>query len=324
MTPSRADKRFIRTSAGEIAYLEAGPPDAPPVLLVHGIPTSSFLWRHVMAHLPGLRCIAPDLMGLGDTRVDPARTDFAMPAQALMLDELLGALGIERAHLVAHDQGGAAAQILATLRPGRVDRMVLTNCVCFDNWPVPVIRQLQLFTRLPVLPDLLGRSGALAWVEKTRLGRFRRGVSDPTRLSPDAIDEYLRPLRGTPEERERFRRFLQAGSPRYTMNVVPLLRELRIPTLVLWAAEDRYLPVAWAQKLYETIPGARLAIVPGAGHFWPEEQPAELARHIGDFLCEKPPAKEEAPAPAVVPPERLVQKRCAQPAPKRARKQVNK
>lgn len=280
-------KKSVDTPFGRIAYLEAGPPTAPPVLLVHGIPTSSYLWRHVMARLaPDFRCLAPDLMGLGDTLPAPGRPDFTMPAQAQMLEAFLAALGVERAHVVAHDQGGAAAQILVAERPQRVDRLVLSDCVCFDNWPVPAIRQLMQLARLPWLSDFLGRTGIMELIEtRTPFSRMRRGVTDPSCLSAEVIAEYLRPVRGDAGERERFRQFLLAGSPRYTMAVVPLLRELRVPTLILWAADDRYIPVSWGQKLFETIPGARaLEIIPDAGHFWPEEKPAEFAASLARFL----------------------------------------
>jgi pimeloyl-ACP methyl ester carboxylesterase len=322
-------KKFIETRSGRIAYLDSGSSDLPVALLVHGIPTSSFLWRKVMRALEGrLRCLAPDLMGLGDTAVDPRTTDFSMPSQATMLEDFLDAHGVAQAHLVAHDQGGAAAQILVTNREKRVRRLVLTDCVCFDNWPVPVVRNLMRFARLP-FADVASRIGLMEFVEtRTPMSRFRRGVVNRAAFTDEAIAEYLRPLRGTPE-RARFLAFLLAGSPRYTMAVVPRLRELRIPTLVLWAAQDTYIPVAWGQRLYETIPGARrLDVIDGAGHFWPEEKPEPFADRIGDFLLEAPAA---SPSPQVPEPvadlvavERLTRNKCATAPAKKASKSTAK
>lgn len=312
-------KKLAATRKGQIAYLEAGAPDLPVALFVHGIPTSSYLWRHVMRALEGkLRCLAPDLMGLGDTVVDPAETDFSMPSQAEMLEDFLDALGVSKAHVVAHDQGGAAAQILVTLRPHRVDRLVLTNCVCFDNWPVPAVRNLMRFARLPGA-DLACRVGLMELLEaRTPLSRFRRGVVDRAALTDEAIGEYLRPLRAGPDERARFLAFLLAGSPRHTMAIVPRLRELEVPTMVLWAGEDAYIPVSWGRRLYETIPGARrFEIVEGAGHFWPEEKPAPFAERIGEFLLEAPVARRRFDED-VIEPGRLSRKKCAT-APARAK-----
>jgi pimeloyl-ACP methyl ester carboxylesterase len=287
MTPSRIDKHFVETPKGRIAYLEAGSRDRPALLLVHGIPTSCYLWRDVVAMLSGdFHCLAPDLMGLGDTLVDPDRTDFSMPSQAEMLEDFLDALGIERAHLVAHDQGGAAAQILAVRRTSRLDRLVLTDCVCYDNWPVPAIARLQALARLPLVADLANRSGLMQWLEtSTPWSRFRKGLWRPDALSRDSIEEYLRPVRGSADERRRFMRFLLAGHARYTMAVAGELRALRTPTMILWAADDRYISPSWGRKLYDDIPGAEcFELVPFTGHFWQEERPAEFASRIQAFL----------------------------------------
>lgn len=323
------DKKRVKTPLGTMAYLEEGPPDAPPILFVHGIPTSSFLWRHVIHALSDrFRCVAPDLPGLGDTEVDPDTTDFAMPAQARALEDFLDALEIDRAHVVAHDQGGAAAQILVTSRPSRVERLVLSDVVCFDNWPVPVIARLQRLARLPWVADTMARTGAMELIEKTtRLSAFRRGVSDPTLLPDEAIAEYLRPLRASAASRKRFLAFLLAGRARYTMAVVPALRALTIPTLILWAAEDRYIPPEWGRRLYETIGGAaRFEIIGDCGHFWPEERPEAFADKIGAFLSEPAKSRRDEPlrlatAPGV-PPTKEKQKCPA--APPRARKQEAK
>lgn len=339
MKRSLVSKSYVRTQKGEIAYLEAGGAGLPVALFVHGIPTSGYLWRHVLRALEGrFRCLAPDLMGLGDTVVDVPKTDFAMPSQAEMLEQFLDALGIERAHLIAHDQGGAAAQLLVTCREHRVDKLVLTNCVCFDNWPVPTVRHLMHFARIPG-SRLLCRSGLVELLQtRSRLSQFRRGVSNRAALSDEAIGEYLRPLRGSNEERERFFAFLLAGSPRHTMAVLPRLRELRRPTMVLWAADDRYIPLAWGKRLYGTIPSAhRFDVIPGAGHFWPEELPAPFAERIGEFLDETANvhaaasshgtagASPATPPKPDVPGERLAKRRCPKgPPPKTETAQESK
>jgi pimeloyl-ACP methyl ester carboxylesterase len=287
MTVSAKDKQRASTSFGEIAHLTTGPANAPPVLFVHGIPTSGYLWRHVLRFLQGdFRCIAPDLMGLGDTEVDPRRTPFDMEAQAEMLAELMTVLGHERFAVVCHDQGGAAAQIMAVRFPQRLTALVLTDCVAYGNWPVPAVARLQALSRVPLLPELAIRSGLLELLEtRTPLSAFRRGVFDAERLSDESIREYLRPLRSGRDGRARFRAFLLAGNPRYTEKVAPALRDLDVPTQILWAADDRYISPSWGKKLYEEIPGAEsFELVPFCGHFWPEERPAEFASHMSRFL----------------------------------------
>lgn len=285
MKPSLIRKQFVHTPFARVAYYERGDPSSPAILFVHGIPTSSYLWRDVIDVLsPEFRCLAPDLMGLGDTEVE-RNAELGMDRQAEMLDAFLDSVGVGTAHVVAHDQGGAAAQLFATRCTARVRRLVLTNCVAYDNWPVPAVRQLQVFARLP-FADWVNRSGLMEWVERrTPLSKFRRGVARRERLADESIAEYLRPLRGTRAERDRFMRFVVAGNARHTVAVVPALRRLFVPTLILWGADDGYIPPRWGRKLYEDIPGAeRFELIADAGHFWQEERPRAFARSIGAFL----------------------------------------
>ena len=286
---SASDKTFVSTSFGRIAVIQAGDPAAPPVLFVHGIPTSGWLWRHVIDQLQDrFRCIAPDLMGLGDSDIDPSSTPVHMEAQADMLLELMDALGHERFALVCHDQGGAAAQLVVARRPQRVAAFVITDCVAYDNWPVPAIKRLQALARLGPLADWMARLGVTEWMEKTPpLSTFKHGVFDRNKLTDEAIAEYLRPLREGPRQRQRFLKFLLAGDPRHSMRAVQGLETFEAPTLVLWAADDHFLSPSWGRRLQNDIPGAeRFELIPFCGHFWQEERPAEFAAPMAAFLEE--------------------------------------
>ncbi len=283
----KPEKKFLDTSFGKIAYLEAGGAELPPALFVHGIPTSGYLWRDVLAFLSGtVHGYAPDLLGLGDTEVAGSVRHLHMEAQSEMLLEFMAKLGHESFALICHDQGGAAAQLMAARAQDRIDRFVITDCVAYDNWPVPVIRRLQRLLRIPLVPDLLGRMGFFEWLEtSTPFSAFRRGLYDASRLDRRSIAEYLRPVRGSRIRRKLFRRFLLAGDARYTMAAVEGLRRFERPTMVIWAADDRYLSPSYGVKLREEIPGAEaFHLVPFCGHFWQEEKPAEFASLMKPFL----------------------------------------
>jgi pimeloyl-ACP methyl ester carboxylesterase len=282
------EKRYLQISYGRIAYLDVGSAAKPPVLFIHGIPTSSFLWRHVLRFLHNdFHCYAPDLMGLGDTDVDPESTPFDMDAQADMLVEFMSALGHQDFGLVCHNQGGAAAQIIAANYPQKVRCWVITDCVCYDNWPVPVIARHQKLAQVRFVSEFAGRSGLLEWFElRTPLGAFRRGMYRPDRLEDGTIREYLRPARAGGTAAERMRKFLLAGHPRYTLAAVDGLKRFFKPTLILWAGDDPYLSPSWGRRLLDDIPGAeQMEIIPCCGHFWQEERPAEFASLMGEFLA---------------------------------------
>jgi pimeloyl-ACP methyl ester carboxylesterase len=135
-------RKTVDTPSGRIAFIEKG--DGPAALFVHGVPLNGYHWRHAIGELADLRrCVAPDLMGLGYSKVGPdQKLDFE--AQAQMLLEFLDALGIETVDLVGNDSGGAVAQILDTTAPGRIRSLTLTNCDTHDNWPpeafLPIVK----------------------------------------------------------------------------------------------------------------------------------------------------------------------------------------
>lgn len=295
MTDTPLHKKFLHLPMAKVAYLEVGDDRRPPVLFVHGIPTSGYLWRHVLRFLQNdFHGYAPDLMGLGDTDVDPDTARFHMEAQAEMLLAFMSAAGHERFFLVCHDQGGAAAQLMVARQPERVAAFVITDCVCYDNWPVPVIALYQRLARIPGLLPLAGRTGLLQWMEsRTPLSAFRNGVYRREAFTDATIHEYLRPLLA-PRSLLRFQRFLEAGSPRYTLAAVDGLKRYDRPTQILWAADDRYLSPSWGKRLHEDIPGAeQFELIPFCGHFWQEERPAEFASRMGAFLAAQDIPTEE-------------------------------
>ncbi len=276
-------KCYHRVGPAELAVVEAGPDGAPPVLFLHGMPTHSYLWRHVLHELDGeVRAWAPDLMGLGDTRVSPYE-DFTIPMQAELLLEWLDVLGLDRVAVVGHEQGGAVAQQLVANHPERVSHLCLVDSVAYDSWPVPLVTRAMRLARTPGL-DVVGYAlDVPRRVAHARIG-FARAVYDRSILTGDVIDEYVRPLT-TVEGRERARRFLLAGDARYTLECVPGLRAYPGPAAVVWGADDVFLSPSWGLRLVEDLPGAgELDLLPFCGHLVPEERPAQLAAVIRRLL----------------------------------------
>jgi pimeloyl-ACP methyl ester carboxylesterase len=287
-------KRRVRVGEATIAYLDEGPAgnDGPPLLLLHGCPFSSFVWRKVIARLGDrFRCIAPDLLGLGDTETPPG-ADWSLPVQAAAVVGLLDALGIEQADVLAHDHGAAAAQLIAAEQPHRIGRLVLTNAEAYDNWPsrdeLPFIRA----TQLPVL----GRLVLWAWA-RPRLFRYAlrsgKAVHDPAVLTPELLDGYIAANLADPRRRAKTRRFLAGqldpANHRATAGALTGLRAFDHPTLIVWGEDDPHFGPEWGRRLCDDIPGARrLELLPNTGHLLMEERPDRLARLVADFLTHNP------------------------------------
>lgn len=281
-------KRRVQVGEATVAYVDEG--SGPPLLLLHGCPFSSYVWRLLIARLGGrFRCLAPDLLGLGDTETPPG-ADWSLPAQADMVIGLLDALGIEQIDVVAHDHGAATAQLIAAGHPDRIRRLVLTNAEAYDNWPsadeLPFIRA----TQLPVL----GRLVLWAW-SRPALFRYAlrsgKAVHDPTVLTPELLNGYIALNLADRRRRAKTRRFLAGqldpANHRATADAVPGLRVFDHPTLIVWGADDPHFGPEWAQRLGADIPGAhRVELLPDTGHLLMEERPDDLARLVTDFLAD--------------------------------------
>lgn len=265
------EKRPVRIPAGELAVVEAGDPDAPPVVLLSGGFTSSYLWRGLIPLLsPWMRVIAPDLLGSGDSE-SPEGADLHLPAQAVNVRSLLEALDIERSAVVGHGRGGGVAQLLAI--EGGVDALVLIDPIAFDAWPSARIADLR--SRLSDVDEAFVRS----WFGTF----FDVGMGHRDRLSDADLEEYRRPFRGEDGVR-RFVEIASAFDGEGLVGLEPRLAELEIPAFVLWGEDDAFLPAHLAERLGDALPWASVALLPGCGHFLLEDAPETAAPLIVQWL----------------------------------------
>jgi pimeloyl-ACP methyl ester carboxylesterase len=276
-------RRRVALSCGEVSYLRHG--SGPPLLLVHGVPTSARLWEGLLGDL-GERfdCIAPDLLGLGESRPRPG-ADLSSPGQADMLVRLLDALGIERALLALHDQGGAHGMQLMARAGERIRAVAFSNVVCYDNWLVPAIAVLMAAARFPRPLGALGRTGLLE-APFTRIWPFKQTVVRGP-LPAALADDWFAALRAGGPDLAAWCDYLRAQSPRYTEQAVPTLRGWAKPALVMWAAHDIFLLPSWGARLAADLPTApdQPVLLPFAGHFYHADVPRTAARVLGDFFA---------------------------------------
>jgi pimeloyl-ACP methyl ester carboxylesterase len=273
MTPAPFEHRELVVEGHRLAYLEAGA--GPPLLLLHGIPTSSLLWRDIIPALArSRRVIAPDLLNYG--RSDkPERADVSINAQARLMSGLMDALGLRRADVAAHDIGGGVAQIMAVRRPERIARLVLANSVCFDSWPIPEFEPLQE----PGAEDGTSLADFLTMMR----GFLPNGVHRPEALGQDVIEMMLEPWSDEAGKRALFRNFRRLN-PEYTQAIAGELETLPQPTLVLWGRHDPFQKLGYGERLAATIPEARLEVVEDTAHWIMEEKPEEVAARLQTFL----------------------------------------
>jgi pimeloyl-ACP methyl ester carboxylesterase len=253
-------KRRVLLPGAELAVVDAGDPQAPPVLLLTGHLTSSFQWRHLVPLLsPWTRVVAPDLPGRGDSPLADG-ADLSLRGQARVVRELLHELGIERFAVVGFAYGGGIAQLLAL--EGGVEAMVLIDSIAFDAWPSARMREIQGGLRIA------DPARVRAWVA----GAFEVGMSHRERLAPEDLEDCLRPFAGD-EGVDAFVRVLSAIDGRGLEGSERGLAALEIPALVLWGEDDAFLPAGLAERLGDALPRASIALLPGCGHFVLEDAP---------------------------------------------------
>jgi pimeloyl-ACP methyl ester carboxylesterase len=266
--PPFAPTEHATVDGVEIAFRRAG--GGTPLVLLHGIPTSSRLWDAVGADLASdFDVIAPDLLGFGES-AQPADRDVSMAAQALLAPRLLDALGLRSVVLVGHDIGGAVAQRMAVEAPERVAGLGLIDSVSFDSWPILRMRVLR------AMAPPIARRWPRRWFRLFE-GSMRRYVpkGDPR----EALAASLAAWSADAASAEAFMRNARALDARITQEVAPRLAELRVPAHVVWGERDPFQKLHWAARLRDAIPDATLTTLP-AGHFVPWELPREVAHEI--------------------------------------------
>lgn len=243
-------------------------------LLVHGMPTSAFLWRRLQALLASeLRLVALDLLGFG--RSDkPERRDLSLGTQADLVARYALALGMGPVTLVGHDWGAAVAQVVAARYPGVLAGLVLVSSHTDATWPPREYAGFHAedIDRRTTVNDLV---------------RFLREtlpacVAPTYRISDEALDGYLEPWT-TPAGMGAFFRVARSGGAALLRSLAPHLACLTVPTVIVWGESDTVTPVEEGWRLVRAFPAATLEILPGAGHLLPEEAPEALAESIQTF-----------------------------------------
>lgn len=269
-----ASRVETRHHAFDIAYHEGGDVegDSIPTLFIHGIPTWGFLFRNVCGAAG--HHLVPDLVGYGYTQhVGSGGYDRSIRVQERVLRSLLDSLGYDRVQVVAHDIGGGVALRLAC-HTDLVERLVLSNGVCYDAWPTEFIN------------DLANPYAAREWdrsdVESILDKDFAAGTYDPA----DATEEFVEGMKAPYLERNRpyvaLSRNASATNPNHTMELD--LSAVDAPTMLLWGEDDGEIGTGWAERLADDIPVEESIYLSEANHWVMQDRPDAYREALAGFL----------------------------------------
>jgi pimeloyl-ACP methyl ester carboxylesterase len=275
-TMERLDKYRdqVQTKSGPASYIDTGGPGRV-ALFVHGLGTSSYLWRHVIDQVDGQRrCVAVDLPLHGQTPA-AADQDFTLPGFARFLAEFCEGLELTDIDLVANDTGGAISQVFATGHPELLHTLTLTNCEAHNNLPPKVLLPAVWLAHMRLAARISPR--LLRDVRRGRKRFYGLGYQDIENLPEDLARFWLESQFATPELARQNQRIMTSLHARDLLAIEPALARLQVPTLIVWGTGDKFFRLKWAYWLRDTIPGATEVVeLSGARIFFPDERAAEL------------------------------------------------
>ena len=264
----------FRSTSGDVRWASLGQPGRQPVVLLHGTPFSSYVWRAVARSLArGYQVYVWDMPGYGASEKS-AGQDVSLAAQGRVFTELLAHWGLRDPLVVAHDFGGTVALRAHLLHGVRYRALALVDPVALAPWGTPFFRLVGehsiVFEQLP--PAL----------HHALVREYVSSASSPG-LHPAVLDRLVRPWLGDAGQAAFYRQIAQADQ-RYTDEIQDRYAEISIPTLVCWGQDDAWVPVAKGRELAALIPDARWEPIAYAGHLVQEDAPAELTAALVAFL----------------------------------------
>ncbi len=279
---AEVDSRFVNVNGLQVHYKESGE-GQPVVILLHGFGASVFSWREVLDPLgEGARVIAYDRPAFGLTqRPMPGEwsgeSPYSLESQVSLLTGLMDALGVEKAVLVGNSAGGTVALQTALSAPQRVAGLVLVDAAVYSEGSRfgrmgPLLNSPQLNRWGPVFArSIAGEPGDVF---------IRSAWHDPSRLTPEILEGYRKPLRAENWDRALWELTKASG----THVLAGRLGELNLPVLVVTGDDDQIVPTAGGLGLAEEIPGAGLAVFPACGHVPQEECPRAFLEAVQPFV----------------------------------------
>jgi pimeloyl-ACP methyl ester carboxylesterase len=271
--------RTVQLHTGPLAYADIG--TGPPVVFLHGVMMAGNVWEPVVDRLRDrFRCIMPTLP-LGAHRTAFRRdADLSLAGFGRLVHEFLDRLDLSDVTLVGNDH---AAVLAAAVQPsGRVARLVITACEAFDNYPPGLPgKNLRLIASVP--------GGLLATAHLLRLRRLRRlpvafGWLTKRPLPDELVDDWLEPLRRDRGVRRDLGKYAAGARREHLTTICRQLPKVTVPTLIVWASEDRIQRIDHGARLAATIPGAQLRHIADSYTLQMRDQPDQLAQLLIDFI----------------------------------------
>lgn len=275
-SPCQAPFDFSVEIDGIHLHYEAYPGHGEPIVLVHGLASSTYSWRGVIPHLTeaGFPVYALDMKGFGWSD-KPIPSDYSPTGLMKNVLAWMDALAIGSCIFCGNSLGGGIGLLMALNRPGRLSSLILIDAAGYPQEKPLFVKFLSYPLLEPLVRPFFGRPMVAA--------ALKQAFFDRDKVTRDRIEAYYARLR-TRNALAAAGKVAAGLSRDMALSVSSRLKDIRIPVLVLWGREDAWIPVGHAFRFRDDIPGATLVVFPGCGHVPQEEEPLKTARAILDFL----------------------------------------
>lgn len=279
--------RTVSVDGLDVFWREAGPSDAPVLLLLHGYPSSSHMFRHLIpAMADRYRVIAPDHIGFGRSSAPSVDDfDYSFAALAETTRRFLETIGVDRYTIYVQDYGAPVGWRLALADPEAVTGVISQNGNAYEDGFVPDFWD-------PIWADAAQRTDATRDALRPALGRaavewqYTHGVPDPTTVDPDAWEHDLALLARPGQDDVQLALFRDYATNRALYpDVHAWLRESRVPVLAIWGRNDEIFAAAGARAFRQDVPTARIELLDG-GHFLLESDLDRVVTTIRQWLAD--------------------------------------
>ncbi|CDX30477.1 Alpha/beta hydrolase fold [Mesorhizobium sp. ORS 3359] len=248
--------------------------EGAPLVLVHGTPFSSIVWRRIVPYLADLRRVYfYDLLGYGQSEMRDGQ-DVSLGVQDKVFAALLQHWGLEEPDVVGHDFGGATVLRAHLLGNRNYRSMTLVDPVAVAPWGTPLIRHARQYENVFAgLPQYVHEAIVPAYIS----GAVHRP------LCAEIMSLYAKSWFGETGQKAFYRQVAQMDE-RYTDEVETRYGEIRCPVTILWGEEDKWISVEHGRALAKKIPASVLKVIPGAGHIVQEDAPEAIVAALLGFL----------------------------------------
>jgi pimeloyl-ACP methyl ester carboxylesterase len=285
--PTKVHYKTTRINDLDVFYRDAGPVDAPVLLLLHGFPTSSNMFRNLIPRLaPSFRVIAPDYPGYGQSSVPDRREfDYTFANMAMIVDQLLEQLNIRKYSMYVMDYGAPIGYRLALLHPERVDSLIIQNGNAYSEGLLKFWDPIKRYWADPTSENRNALTFMVA--PETTRWQYQNGVEDTSLLDPTTwmLDQSLLDRPGNGDVQLDLLLDYGSNVPLYP-EFQAFFRERQPPTLIMWGKNDFIFPPEGAHPYKRDLPGAEIHLL-DTGHFALETHGDEIADRIAGFLASR-------------------------------------